>query len=280
MDHERIDKLNLVDRYLMGKLLTEESISFEEHFIDCPQCIAQLQTTKNFMQDLRVVASEYALQIDRHRPSRQFLQPLLRWAMICLLIAAAVGAFFVAGYTQRLRAELNQAESLSRQLEQSYENERQTADTKYQETESQRAALEARLKDEQAQRAKMAAEFDQRVPSEGNLTLFALNTATRGEPDAINQITIPRSSTMVSFSMSLEEELQFENYQITIFDDRNRVVFRIRRSPPDRKLNSLSIFFKPGRFRPGSYSLIVKGIKKEGGSEDVGNYPFTINKTR
>jgi hypothetical protein len=279
MKHEQIEKSNLVDRYLMGKLLAEESASFEEHFVDCPQCIAQLQTTKNFMQGLRVFASEHALQIDRRQPSWQFPLMLFRWAMACLLIAAAVGAFFVAGYTRRLRAEVNQAESLSRQLEQRYENERQTADRKHQETESQRAALEARLKNEQAQRAKMAADSGRRMPSAGNLSLFVLTSATRGEPEAIKKIIIRRSSTMVGFSVSLEEEQQFENYQITIFDDQHRVVFKNRRTPPDRELNSLPIYFKPGRFRPGIYSLIVKGIKKGGESEVVGNYPFSIQES-
>ncbi|HST19597.1 MAG TPA: hypothetical protein VLR90_00630, partial [Blastocatellia bacterium] len=80
MEHEEIDKLNLIDRYLMGKLLAEENVSFEEHFINCPQCIADLQMTKNFRQDLRFVAAEQTFQLIRHQPKKasgHLLQMLL-----------------------------------------------------------------------------------------------------------------------------------------------------------------------------------------------------------
>src|SRR6185503_13499203 len=170
MEHEEIDKFNLIDRYLMGKLLAEENAVFEEHFVDCPQCIAHLQTTKNFMQDLRFVAAEQASQLNRKQPERasgHYLQMILgkplAFAMVCLLIAAAVSAFFVVNHIRRLRVAVNQAENLSKQWEQRYEDERQSAisaDRKHQEAELQRAeqmrALEARLKDEEAQRAKQS----------------------------------------------------------------------------------------------------------------------------
>jgi cell division protein FtsL len=292
MEHEEIDKYNLIDRYLMGKLLAEENAGFEEHFVDCPQCIAHLQTTKNFMQDLRFVAAEQALKIDHHQPKKafwHFLQILLgrplAIAMGCLLIAVAISAFFVVNHTRRLRAEINQAESLSKQWEQRYE-QAISADRKHQETESQQAeqlrALEARLKDEEAQRAKIAAEFGSRMNPEGNLPLFVLASIRGGGPntsEAINQITVPRSAAMFAFSIQLEEELQYKNYRITIIDDSNSLVWKSRSLTPDPELNFLSIWLKRERFRPGDYSLTVEGYKKEGGKALIGKYPFSINKT-
>src|SRR5215216_128326 len=102
MDHEQIDQYNLIDRYLMGKLPSEESDGFEEHFVDCPQCIAQLQATKNFLHDLRFVAVQQASEPDRYQPKgafRHFLQLISRMPMAlgvgCLLIAAVAGTVFV-----------------------------------------------------------------------------------------------------------------------------------------------------------------------------------------
>ena len=289
MEHEEIDKLNLIDRYLMGKLLAEENVSFEEHFVNCPQCIADLQMTKNFMQDLRLVAAEQTLI--RHQPKKasgHLLQMLLgkplAVAMGCLLIAAAVGAFFVINNTRNLRAAVDQAESFSKQWEQRYENERQSAISagrKHQETELQQAeqmrALEARLKDEEAQRTKIEAESGSRTLSESTPSVFVLD-AIRGEPDS-NQVTVSRSSAMVVLSIRLEEEVQFKNYRVTIYDKRHNLVWEKRRVPPNLKLTSLFISFNRERFRPGDYSLTVEGLKKGGEKVVVGTYPFSIIKT-
>jgi ABC-type multidrug transport system fused ATPase/permease subunit len=291
MKHEEIEKFNLIDRYLMGKLLVEERVSFEEHFVDCPQCIAHLQTTKNFMQDLRFVAAEQASQIGRHQPKRafgHFLQMLLgkplALAMGCLLIAAAVSAFFVMNYMQRLRTEVNQAESLSKQWEQRYENERQSSvlmDKKNQEAQLQQAeqlrALEARLKNEEAQ----PTESGRLTHSEGNLSVFTLASIRGGGPntsESINQITIPQSSAIFALTVSLEGELEFKNYRITISDNRRGVVLSRPNFIPDPDSDSLYIWIKRGRLQPGDYSLLVEGFKKEGGKSVIGNYPFSIIK--
>ncbi|MEN3334467.1 MAG: hypothetical protein V7641_3832 [Blastocatellia bacterium] len=290
MDHEQINQLDLIDRYLMGKLPAEESTGFEEHFVDCPQCIARLQTTNRFLQDLRFVTVEQALQINTRQPRsafRRFLQRLfhkpLALAIGCLLIAAFAGAVFVN--TQRLRTEINQVRGSSEQWQRRYEDERQSAfstDRKHQETElqltEQLRALEAKLDDEQAQRARMAAAFSRRMRPEGNLPIFILTSVRGSEPNAsegANKVILPRSSAMFAFSISLEGDLRFENYRIRIFDHRHRLIWKSRRLTPDR-YSSLSLGFKSDFFLPGPYSLIVEGDNKEGRWDVVGNYPFLI----
>jgi hypothetical protein len=204
--------------------------------------------------------------------------------MGCLLIATAASAFFVINHTRNLRAAVDQAESFSKQWEQRYENERQSAisaDRKHQETELQQAeqvrSLEARLKDEEAQRTKIEAESGSRTLSENNVSVFVL-ASIRGEPNP-NQITLPRSSPRFVLSIRIEEELQFENYRITISDKRHGIVWEKRGVRPDLKLNSFFISFNRERFRPGDYSLTVEGFKKEGEKVLIGTYPFSIIKT-
>jgi Putative zinc-finger len=296
MDHEQIDRSGLIDLYLMGKLPAEESAGFEEHFLDCPQCVARLQTTKNFLQDLRLVAAHQAAQPNNHRPERaprHFLQLLSRKplaiAFACLLLAAVAGAVFVINHIRLLRAEADQAKRLSEQWERRYEAEHQSAiatDRKYQETELQQTerlrALEAKVNDEEAQRAKMAVELNRRTQTEGELSIFAL-TAVRGgdlnSSETVNKITLSPSPALFAFSIRLEGEVQFDNYRITIFDANNRLVRRLVGLRPDRH-GSLSMWFKSDFLRPGHYSLIVEGIKKKGGREEVGNYPLRVIKSR
>jgi hypothetical protein len=295
MDHEQIDQFNLVDRYLMGRLPAEESLGFEEHLVDCPQCIVRLQTTNRFLQGLRQAAAEQALQIEYTRPrrtTRHFLQTLfhkpLAWAAVGLFIAA-LAAFFVVDYTRRLRTDVEQAKSLSEQWQRRYDDERQAAlaaDRKRQETESQlieqRRVLESKLQDEQAQRAKMAAEFSRWMRPEGGLPIFVLTSVRGRETNAAetgNKIILPRSVAMFAFSIPLEGEVSYESYRMTIIDHRHRPVWKRGGLAPDR-YNSLSVGFKSGFFQPGAYSLIVEGIKKEGVRDEAGNYPFLIIKTR
>jgi len=44
--------------------------------------------------------------------------------------------------------------------------------------------------------------------------------------------------------------------------------------------NSLTLQFMTDFFRPGRYSLVVEGLKKEGGEDLVGHFPFFITKPR
>lgn len=291
MNHEQIEQLDLIDRYLMGQLPAEVSSGFEEHFVDCPQCIARLQTTKIFLRDLRLAAAEQSAQIGPHPPTnlfRQFLKSLfvkpLSWAAVSLLIAAAIGAVFVFDYTRRLREEVNQAKTHSEQWQRRYEDERQSAmvsDRIRSEAEAQQAeqlrALEAKLKQQEAQGSKT--EPGRRSSPEGNLPIFVLTSLRRGEPipaEGDNQIKLPNSATIFAFSIPLEGETRYETYRIRILDDQGELKREIRNLPPVRQ-GALYVWFNKDSFRPGRYSLIVEGNKKDG-RDQVGIYPFLIVK--
>lgn len=65
------DEHNIADRYLMDKLSAAERTRFEEHFVDCQECLARLETTKDFR------AALLTLHVHPHRSfSRSnFLNP-------------------------------------------------------------------------------------------------------------------------------------------------------------------------------------------------------------
>jgi hypothetical protein len=289
MNHEQIDRLDFIDRYLMGKLPAEVSSGFEEHFVDCPQCIARLQTTKNFMHDLRLVAAEQAAQIEPHPPRSAFRQVVtslfpkpLAWAAALLLIAAATSAVFVIGYTQRLRDEANQAKSLAEQWQRRYEDERQSALAAEAQRAEQLRALEAKLKQQEEQRTEQPAEPERRLPPEGNLPIYILTSVRGSDPspaEGVNRINLPRSAAIFAFSIALEGETRYETYRITIIDDHRRPIWKSGELKPDRQ-DALSIWLRTSLFRPGYYSLMVEGYNKEGGRSEVGNYPFLIVKNR
>jgi hypothetical protein len=58
MDHRHIEEAHLVLRYVMGNLPSDEREQFEEHLIDCPQCLDQIEATGRFRDAFRRVAAE------------------------------------------------------------------------------------------------------------------------------------------------------------------------------------------------------------------------------
>lgn len=292
MDHEQIDRLGYVDHYLMGRLPPEESARFEEHFVDCPRCVARLQTTKNFLEDLRSVAAAHASRAKLERAgrgSRRFRRTLSRrttfLAVGCLLIAAVAAAAFVVNHAQRLRAEVAWAKEVAEQWEHRFEDERQratAADRERQEADSQQAerlrALEGKLEAAEAQHAILVAEFSRRMPAAGHLPIFPLNSVRGGEAgkaEAGKRVVVPRSALVFALSVPLEGTGPYDQCRGTIVDDRQRHVWS-GGLPVDSEQDALFAWFKPALFRPGHYVLIVEGVKQAGGWTVVGNYPFVF----
>jgi hypothetical protein len=58
MTHDYIDDNQIAARYLMGKLDAEEEAAFEEHFVDCRECLANLELIRDFRGHLHDAASE------------------------------------------------------------------------------------------------------------------------------------------------------------------------------------------------------------------------------
>jgi hypothetical protein len=58
MDHSYIEGAGLVDRYVRGRMPADERVAFEEHFLDCPQCLEQLEMARSFMEGLKITTAE------------------------------------------------------------------------------------------------------------------------------------------------------------------------------------------------------------------------------
>src|SRR2546421_6244472 len=192
MNHDYIEQFDLVDRYLMGKLLAEESEQFEEHLVDCPQCIDRLKTTREFMQGLRLLTLEQAAQSQK-RSSRFFLG-WKTWglAACCLLLAAAIISILLFNQARRLRLEADQAKSASSEWQRRYE-EQQQSDEQRQETERDLAGQVQQLKQDLEKREK---EFADAASESHSLNQFSINVPTfvlnsvRGTAD-VNEIRLP-----------------------------------------------------------------------------------------
>jgi hypothetical protein len=61
MDHLDADKMQAVERYMLGDLSVSEVEEFERHFFDCPQCSEELRALTVFQENARAVFEEQDL---------------------------------------------------------------------------------------------------------------------------------------------------------------------------------------------------------------------------
>lgn len=60
MDHQELDDHQVPERYLRGQLTPEETDRFEDHLLECPECVERLELAERFQVALRGVVAEDA----------------------------------------------------------------------------------------------------------------------------------------------------------------------------------------------------------------------------
>jgi hypothetical protein len=281
MDHKYINEFDLVERYLMGRLAAEETAQFEEHFVDCLQCVDRLKTTKAFMEGLRLVASDRMPEASMYTPRGfwYFSRKSLAVAAGVLLPLALAGAVVVFNQIRHARVEADQAKDASTQWERRYEEERQSsaiAEGEHRESEreltEQIAQLRTELENERKQESAASAQV--------NIPILVLSSTRGGEPlsGSGNEVTLPRSSTNFVISLTLEGERAYKSYLMTILGSQNQAIWKGRGIRPNR-YNSVSVGFNSTLFRSGDYLLTVEGVAGDGSTGVVGTYSFRVRKT-
>lgn len=292
MNHDYIEQYDIVDRYLRGRLTSEEGERFEEHFIDCPQCVDRLKTTRGFKQGLGLLMVQQVSKEEDHSakglrwlfPERVSLKNLT-FAACCLLVVAIIGSTLLASQVKNLGREAGQAKNASSEWQRRYEEQQQAAllaEQQRQEKErslsGQISQLEAELENERKQRADHAGALQGWQPGI-NLPIFVLNSVRRDSQNPaaeINEIKLPRSPTNFVMAVSLEGEAKYKTYRVTIFADQ-RPFWKSSGRRPDSN-NSLTLGFNSSFFRPADYQLIVEGGLPDQDSSTIGHYPFRVVK--
>ncbi|HEY6806992.1 MAG TPA: hypothetical protein VI306_25670 [Pyrinomonadaceae bacterium] len=279
MNHEYINKSNLIDKYVLGKLTGAEAEAFELHFIECSECVDKLNATTALVEDLKGLAVQETLMVGKKSVSPGWFptfgpsSPRL-WAAVacgCIVIAGILGVIANRRLT-RLEADLHQAKDENSVIRQQYEQGVQTAtqvEKQHQESSQQLTQrideLEQKIKDDKSS-----------VPSsEGPVVgfpIYSLATVVRTQDQPVHKVA-PGSSKRFAFSIELLEQKKSSNYRITIADGRGTTVWKGSGFRPDES-NSLSLSLASNLFKTGDYNLTVEGFTPPNEWSPVGNFPF------
>jgi hypothetical protein len=230
MEHSYIEEHSLIDRYVRGTMPVDERAAFEEHFLDCSQCLEQLEIARSFREAVRIAAADLggSPATAKQASFGAWLQAVFLWrwgavlVMACLLIVL-LPAIILYRQLARTRSELGQNQvAFARDLE----------------------------------NAKKAFENAQRSAP----LVYTLQQSRGGEQ--VRSIGIPSIPQWMVFSVFIDAT-QFSSYRATLSDSSERVVWRnneFRPASPD----AIGISVPSNVFAPGSYLLTIEGIEANG----------------
>ncbi|MGH9766077.1 MAG: hypothetical protein ACREAB_01480 [Blastocatellia bacterium] len=289
MEHHHIEEQNIPDRYLLGKLPVEERARFEEHFIDCRECLDRLETTEDFRGALRTAAAEDATRGYARAgllARIMWIARLIRARRAALLLGAilllmALPVALLIRERGRAREDLAQFRTPSAELQRQYEESQQRAERLERELQEaqrqsaeQRFQLEAQLERERQERARLADDLEKLKRPRGAAPAFILSMArSGGTGQPINRITLPSSASRMTLSPELEPDPDLQSYRATVQTADNQRIW----SASNLRLNSrdaLNLSLSTSLFKPGDYLLILEGLTQQGRYVPVAKYPF------
>jgi hypothetical protein len=290
MDHQYIEGHNIPDRYLQKKLSPAERTRFEEHFVDCAECLDRLEMTEDLRGALRTVAADEAATARVYaRPGpRAWLMGLTAGRQAALLAAAmllvaTLPSALLIREIGRTRRQADQARLSMAHWQQRYEESQQAARTVEQE-------LKARAQELSQQRLEIKAEGDRerlgRVTEEvsrqarllPSAPIFDLNTVrsgTSGQPARATRISIPRSAQWIVLKLEIEPDPELQSYRATLLASGQQVC---RASEVVAVNEALAISCDSSLFKPGDYRLILEGLTKQGRYVQGATYSFHVIK--
>ena len=290
MNHEYINKFNVIDQYVLGHLTAKEAEEFEDHFIDCSSCVDQLNTTRNMVHDLKGLAVHETLVLGQERVS-----PARGWSLKRLVpnrlsvglafgcvVVAAVLTFVALRRITQLESELRRTQETASATRQEYQSSLATAaesERQQQEARQQLAErvdeLERQLKEDGREQSSVRGSGNPEV----NFPIFALASVVRGQASPPTEIDLPASSPRFALSIPIEDRRDFSVYRITIVDQQGRTAWKRSGFKRDR-YDSLSLSLNSSLLAPGTYDLTVEGLTPPNQWNTVGSYPFRLASRR
>jgi hypothetical protein len=292
MEHSYIEDRHIADRYLSGKLSIEERMRFEDHFVDCAECLDRLQAIDDFRAGLRAVAAEEALRLRAYLMGGQagaltWIARLVRRRQATLLatviLLAALPAALLIQEWRIARRESAQANQASLEWRRMYEESERAAQDLAKEAQTRERESSLRLERLSAQVESMRKSPDSPPrPShkagepQSETPVFALSVVRGEDADPsqpINRVTLPPQDKSIILLLELEPDPRLRSYHVAISTTDGRSVWTRGGLKPNSN-NALALSFNSSLFKPGDYLLTLEGITAQADRAPVTTYTF------
>lgn len=280
MDHAYIEENGLAERYYQGLLPPDEEARFEEHFVTCAPCMEQLELARGFQRGIKTMATEDAVRAAVVVQAGLFAWlarrgQLAQWglALAVLLLAAGLPSVWIA--SQGRNEQLAAAERIEEERRTAEDLERRLAETERRRSEERRD-LETRLA--QAQKPSVPPSVTVLDRPLANLAVVLL-TAVRGEGEPA-KIDLSSTGDLLALAVDAGADPRFVSYRATLIRTGGTrtgggTVYHQEGLKPNA-LETLMITFPKTFFQPGDYRLKIEGVQADGGTVEIGGYPFRV----
>jgi len=248
MDHREFEERDIAFLYLKGQLSAEQRAAFEEHFVDCRECLDRIELLQGLRSGLKQVAAENAVRAGTASEGwRGWLMRLNAWQQAALALGiVAMIAVAIALPLLKMRGELGEA--------------RRTA-----------AAWETRYRSEQETTAKLQAQMAANQ-SPGSAAIFPLVTTRSVEGPPVNRIEVSRSIPWIVFSLEGGKQPGFQSYRAILKDNAGATVWQAEGLSPMR--DSVAVVVPSRLIKDGIYVLTLEGTKAGSQAVAVNHYSF------
>lgn len=276
MDHQHIEQSNIVERYVMGKLASEEQSLFEDHFLDCRECLDRIEMTEGLRSGLRGMAAEDATRLIARAGLVGWLARVSRRRRVMLRCCSShLPTAFFLWRIEETRSELAEARQSLEELQQRRESEQEAHSRELRQTQQQPAGLESQPERERRSRAAAPEELKKLKKPQvaSNPAVFILSAVRGGEPTAepANRVTL--SSRVIVLSLEMDDASEFESYRATLTDSGSRIVWSAANLSSSSK-DLLAVRIRSSLLREGVYVLTLEGRSSTGRYERVSRYSF------
>jgi len=111
MNHQEAENTKATERYLLREMTNEERMAFEDHYLDCAQCLEAVTFGADFLDSGHELAEEKGVQqsvaLPWYRRTFSALRPMLKPAPAIALTAAVALAAFSAYQQKRITNQQN-----------------------------------------------------------------------------------------------------------------------------------------------------------------------------
>ncbi|HEX6864929.1 MAG TPA: hypothetical protein VF414_19005 [Thermoanaerobaculia bacterium] len=273
MDHSQIDAENVAERYVTGRLSPEEAATFEEHYLDCPQCCARVDAAQRLERGMRRLAEEAAAGFPEvSRPARWSPSPRLALAAAALLAVALLPAGLGLRQVRQLRGEVSEArEALARAQ----------AQPMLPESSDRLAALERELQGarrdlaaEAEKREALAREVESARRPQVNLPVLPLTPVRGGVEGPPRTVALPREPGWIAL-WAEPGDTGFPAYRATLRSARGAEVFQASGLELN-DLGALLVTVHSTSLDPGDYRLEIDGLPRSGAPVAVGRFHLRV----
>jgi len=251
MNHREIEDRDIAFLYLKAKLPAEERRRFEEHLVDCSECLDRIELLQGLRSGLKQVASDDVATV-HVMPAMGFIGWLsrlnARQQAACAGGIVAAMALAIALPLLRMRGELTEA--------------KRTA-----------TSWQARYRSEQEASAKLRANLTANEAFAG-AAIFALVTSRSAEGPPINKIVVSTSVPWIVFSLDNATQPGFQSYRATLKDSKGSTVWQAEELVPVR--DTLAVVVPSRLIINGNYLLTVEGLKTEAPATAINHYSFEV----